>query len=653
MAAVKPVLVVDVDDSAFKRFYDLFEKYSAEVDGMPESWRTLNEAMGGAGKALSEGALTAKESLAVAAAQAGIISEALRDAVKEQNALGSATQNTGKRMQGLAQGARDVGKAISFVGGWIVRLGALGGLGGLLSGLGIADLAGAAYGRYRQSSGLGISPGALASFQVNAQQFLDTRALEGAVNAQVDITKAGALAALGINYADALRANPLALPFTELLKARELYLKAKPGTQKLVPGLSDATLGALGLNFDEVRRAANTPLSELLSARNRTLADQGSLGFDRQTAQAWANLKITLDKAGLTIQTALINSLAPLAPEIATLAKDVAGFISTFVNSKDFGIIVNDVKVGLRDMGTFLQRVDWQKIGSEINWFAEKVGWLIPQQKSTKSDPNNPWNKYGWDPNNPVTVEWWKHIGGALVGGGLQFGSDFSKELSQSWLGKGFSYGKDLVNAAKTAGLSPVLLGSLVASESGGNPKALSRTGAIGLTQLEPETAKALGVNPNDPAANLLGGATYLSEMIKHYKGNMTYALMAYNAGPGAVDQWLKGNKKYAYVGAGPASYAHGIEERIITSFLNTVDDDVKKHGRNWMRYLPKDVASFVSSAHLSASEKASTNVAVINKALRRALTQHNARTTKVAIKVHNPTQARVTAQVNAVSTAQ
>jgi soluble lytic murein transglycosylase-like protein len=93
--------------------------------------------------------------------------------------------------------------------------------------------------------------------------------------------------------------------------------------------------------------------------------------------------------------------------------------------------------------------------------------------------------------------------------------------------------------AAQAHGLSPSLLAALVQEESGFDPAARSPVGAMGLTQLMPATAAALGVtNPYDPVENLNGGAAYLSGLIHRYGGNVALALAAYNAGPGAVDRW-------------------------------------------------------------------------------------------------------------------
>ena len=84
--------------------------------------------------------------------------------------------------------------------------------------------------------------------------------------------------------------------------------------------------------------------------------------------------------------------------------------------------------------------------------------------------------------------------------------------------------------------LSPALIEALVWQESRWHAGAVSPKGAEGLTQLMPGTARAMGVDPRDPGANLEGGARYLREQLDRFDGDLEKALAAYNAGPGRVE---------------------------------------------------------------------------------------------------------------------
>jgi soluble lytic murein transglycosylase-like protein len=100
-------------------------------------------------------------------------------------------------------------------------------------------------------------------------------------------------------------------------------------------------------------------------------------------------------------------------------------------------------------------------------------------------------------------------------------------------------FGAEITAAAKKHGIDPALLAGLVKQESNFNPNAGSPAGARGLTQLMPGTAAGLGVtNVLDPIQSLDGGAKYLRQQLDAFGGDVTRALAAYNAGPGAVQRY-------------------------------------------------------------------------------------------------------------------
>jgi soluble lytic murein transglycosylase-like protein len=82
--------------------------------------------------------------------------------------------------------------------------------------------------------------------------------------------------------------------------------------------------------------------------------------------------------------------------------------------------------------------------------------------------------------------------------------------------------------------VDPALLAAMVEVESKFNPTAVSKTGAMGLMQLMPPTARELGVkNPFSPEESLKGGARYIKQLLDDYNGDVNKALAAYNYGPG------------------------------------------------------------------------------------------------------------------------
>jgi soluble lytic murein transglycosylase-like protein len=97
----------------------------------------------------------------------------------------------------------------------------------------------------------------------------------------------------------------------------------------------------------------------------------------------------------------------------------------------------------------------------------------------------------------------------------------------------------DYLHASSQKHSVPIeLLKAICVAESGMNPSAHSKAGAIGLMQLMPQTAEGLGVkDPWDPQQNIEGGALYIRKQIDRF-GDYELALAAYNAGPGNVRKY-------------------------------------------------------------------------------------------------------------------
>jgi soluble lytic murein transglycosylase-like protein len=92
---------------------------------------------------------------------------------------------------------------------------------------------------------------------------------------------------------------------------------------------------------------------------------------------------------------------------------------------------------------------------------------------------------------------------------------------------------------AKEQGIDAMLVRAVIQVESGYEPRARSRSGAMGLMQLMPQTAKQYGVTARrlyDPRANIEAGIKHLKSLLDHLPLHL--ALAAYNAGEGAVQRF-------------------------------------------------------------------------------------------------------------------
>ncbi len=97
-------------------------------------------------------------------------------------------------------------------------------------------------------------------------------------------------------------------------------------------------------------------------------------------------------------------------------------------------------------------------------------------------------------------------------------------------------FAREIESTAVRHGVDRRLVQAVVKVESAGNPRAVSPKGALGLMQLMPGRAAALGVTePLDPLANLDGGVRHLRELLVRYEGDLRLVLAAYNAGEEAV----------------------------------------------------------------------------------------------------------------------
>lgn len=150
-------------------------------------------------------------------------------------------------------------------------------------------------------------------------------------------------------------------------------------------------------------------------------------------------------------------------------------------------------------------------------------------------------------------------------------------------------YDRLIAKVSTSHQVQPALVKAVIAAESNFQPDAVSRVGAQGLMQLMPATARDLGVDrPFGVVENIDGGVRYLRAMLDRY-GDVTRALAAYNAGPGAVDR---------YRGVPPYRETQAYVKRVLEYYRSYRDDFVRLRPR-------VDPAPPAASAGSSAPERA------------------------------------------------
>lgn len=135
----------------------------------------------------------------------------------------------------------------------------------------------------------------------------------------------------------------------------------------------------------------------------------------------------------------------------------------------------------------------------------------------------------GADEGRRVVETYYKVIYNHIARVQPNFPAEWVDWLTRAYIGYGYKWG-----------VNPLLITANFFQESRHNPNApASRTGAIGIAQLDPATADYLEVNPYDLTQNIEGGIRYLREQLETFKNTgdaaTALAIAAYNAGPGAV----------------------------------------------------------------------------------------------------------------------
>lgn len=340
--SVKSVIEIDLDDAKWKRFAASYSSFQKALANSP--FAAINKGITAAAK---EQEKAQKRTTGEVKARIAALKDETREITKQLSVwsqIATVTRDFSDRLRGVQTLLTRMGVGTAIAG--VLGVGSL---------FGLDRLAGAVGGGRRGAQGLGVSYGQARAFNLNFERLVDAPGfLSGVADALNRPGGAVPLQALGFNQHD-LQGKGAANAAAELLPAlKRLADRTQP--EMLASVLQAYHLDELGIGLGDLRRLRATSPAELAGIVGGYRRDTRALGLQDDTARAWQNFYIQMERAGQTIETVFIKKLTPIIPGLEHLSASVVKAIETFLGPSD------KINTGLT------------KLGAGIEWFAGYVG---------------------------------------------------------------------------------------------------------------------------------------------------------------------------------------------------------------------------------------------------------------------------------------
>ena len=513
--SVKSILDIELNDSDFRRFKELFDAYTKQLAETPEAWKK-------AGKAQED----------IATHFAKITAEMAKQKRLEDDEDDEEKQN--KRLQNLKQTeglwssmARSTGtfaRNILHAGESLIKWsGLFGGVTGLLGvgGLwGIDRMAGAVSDQRRSSMGLGLSVGEQKAFDVNFGRFVNPGSFLSGINEAVsNVANQAPLYALGVNpngstsdvavnTLKALRQKAIATPTNQLGLLESMY-----------------HLGDIGVGTDDLRRLKTTSPAEFQAQLARYKTDTRGLNINDKTGEAWQNFTSQMERAGATIFKVFVDGLGPLAKPLEHLSEAFTGLVQKLMTKNgpvEKGI--DDISKWMTDFAGTLTASDFQKT---VDQLVSDTGTIAGAMHAVSEAINHPGEAVVKAVVKDATE------GQALRWEGIKslFNAGFHGLM-------GFGGSARVEAMERTYGLPKGMLDYVWGKESGRGflaPDQPGKNGAQGPFQIKPSVGGGADLHSFDGSSER--AAQLLALEMRRYGGDVQKAIAAYHLGDPAADR--------------------------------------------------------------------------------------------------------------------
>lgn len=517
--ANKAILRIDVDDTQFRQFKDMFDHYRSEVGEMPEAWKSANAVL--------------NSGMAAVVEQTHNINKNLHAAITAQHQFAKATSVSSKGMKAMAKYAKETYQHIFSMGKFVLKAGAWGA--GLFAGatFGMDKLAGSVLNSAVSARGINTDIGRLRAYQTDYAQIGPANLPNSVYGAQRNMSQWGWLGmASGLSPLQAAQMDPVALSQLLLRRAHAYYQQNKNNPAMLSDQSAQMqAFNAAGLNREAVTLAGNTPESQIVAAQRQMQADTRRLDYTNKTVaqmqQFWRQLRI----AGQALETDLSRHLAKLGPSMGGLITALEKDGEKLLNGLLAPANIDAAKKALSQFTTFLEsgkaQADLKKIALDLETFGKSVmaavrfinGIIHPKPFSKTEMIEDALKTAFHEDQDFVSRHIIDPVANAFkIKGGLTLG--FSGRAFSVAHSKGAQYIADVpawkrrFDAADSAlGLPEGFTRARVLAESGGNTQAVSRVGALGAFQFMPSTAARYGVkDPRNPNQALNGYIQFMED---------------------------------------------------------------------------------------------------------------------------------------------
>ena len=382
-----PILKIPVDDAAFKKFIDTFQKYQIALGEQTSAWAEINDAL----TQMTENIEQQKEAAAGLTEEEKKRADALKHLADQQRQHDKEQETRDKeaakrREHAIAQVkeyARGVASAAMSLTKWVSIDSAVAFGGSMLSMYGLDRFANYAGDARRQASGMGVSIGQMQRASVAMSPYFNAEStIDRVANMAGDPTQLAPFMMMGINPRGK---DPGELTLQAAARARSMFTKDKGN-------LAIAEAQGLTQIFspEELRRMAHESNADFSANQNLARQASANRGLDDKTARKWQQFTMTLDNAGYSLKNQLIDKLTTLVGPLTKLEGAFVHLVEGVLTKTN----LDNIASGIESFVKWINSPDFQngfkRFTSDIVVIAQKIDdalvyfKLIPSQQSNQ-----------------------------------------------------------------------------------------------------------------------------------------------------------------------------------------------------------------------------------------------------------------------------